>query len=45
LDNGDAYVISEERPAAAQWMLDHVDYWRGCYSGGVTLDAVAEDIA
>lgn len=45
LANGEAYVISEERPAAAKWMLEHVDSWRGCYTVGATLDDVAEDIA
>ena len=45
LANGAAYVISEERPAAAQWMLEHVECWRGCYTVGVTLDDVTEDLA
>jgi hypothetical protein len=45
LADGSAYVISEERPAAAQWMLAHVDYWRGCYTRGATLADVAADLA
>lgn len=45
LTDGSAYVISEERPAAAQWMLEHVDYWRGCYTTGATLADVEYDLA
>jgi hypothetical protein len=45
LADGSAYVISEERPAAAQWMLEHVDYWRGCYTRGATLADVEYDLA
>lgn len=45
LADGGVYVISEERPAAGQWMLEHVECWRGCYTRGVTLDDVAADLA
>jgi hypothetical protein len=45
LPSGDAYAISEDRPSAAQWMLEHIDYWRGCYTEAAKIQDVADDLA
>ena len=44
LPGGDVYVISDDRPSAGAWMLEHVECWRGCYTVGVTLEDVAFDL-
>lgn len=44
-EDGRAFVLSDERPTVGQWMIEHTDWWRSCYTQTTTLADVEWEIA